>query len=819
MRKFVHKVYFTIILIAVSFGLFLLYQQSMHEEVIAQEIESNIQLQLEYMKYVVDDYFKDSVAAIESIESVIQNETDEAKILKFMEEELQQTPTYMSLYFGTPDNHMINGSGWIPPDTFDLRTRPWYIKATEENQLITTSIYLNASQDAWIVTYAKPVYNSSGEFLGVIGGDNTIESFVNVLKEQTISENGFAFFLDSDRSLIMHSQMRVLEADAANKENIMSQLDKKFQETMQGVSLTTIDNIEGYLAWNIIDETGWIIGNFAPLSDFVNQRLNQNLIIGTTIALAGIMLFFSFYIHRRWIVRPLLRLNDDINKILINENLAYRLPVYNHDPLLSIREVMNVTLGKTESLFDKMGENQRALESSERKNRAIVEVLPDLVFIFSPEGVFLDCLTKDPEKLYMKRELFIGKNVKEIMPDYISEKAITGISTTLKSGNIQSIEYSMVDQSEARYFEVRFIKISDEEVLALVRNITEDKKYLKRIENLSYRDQLTGMYNRRFYVEKLNQLDCENNLPLAIIMLDVNGLKLTNDAFGHLSGDELLISVAKVIEKYTITSDVIARVGGDEFIILLPKTTSDEVINFIDNVQVDIQEIYVANVPASVSMGWAMKEDSAESITDIFVKAENNMYQKKLTESQSMRHKVIQIILETLNAKNEREKIHSENVSKISKEIGKAMNMDYEMLKEIEIAGLMHDIGKIAVDDSILNKDGPLTETEYRIMKKHSENGYQILKSVDAYSSFAEYALSHHEKWNGSGYPMGLEGDEIPLISRIIAVADAYEAMTSNRPYRKAMKHEEAIIEIVKYSGIQFDPDIVEVFLKVFNNT
>ncbi len=149
------------------------------------------------------------------------------------------------------------------------------------------------------------------------------------------------------------------------------------------------------------------------------------------------------------------------------------------------------------------------------------------------------------------------------------------------------------------------------------------------------------------------------------------------------------------------------------------------------------------------------------------------MYRNKLTESQSMRNKTIQVILETLNAKNKREKIHSENVSIISRNIGEELELDDQLIKEIEIAGLMHDIGKIAISESVLNKEGPLTESEYVEVKKHPESGYQILKSVDAYSSLAEYALSHHEWYDGTGYPKGLKGIEIPLISRIISVADA----------------------------------------------
>ena len=202
---------------------------------------------------------------------------------------------------------------------------------------------------------------------------------------------------------------------------------------------------------------------------------------------------------------------------------------------------------------------------------------------------------------------------------------------------------------------------------------------------------------------------------------------------------------------------------------------------------------------------------------DIFVAAEDHMYRKKIRESQSMRNMTIQVILKTLNTKNEREKIHSENVSRICGIIGVALQMNYEDLKEIELSGLMHDIGKIAINEGLLNKPGKLTDAEYIEIKKHPEIGYQILKSVDAYSGLAEYVLSHHERWDGSGYPRGLKGDEIPLFSRIIAVADAYEAMVSDRSYRSAMTHEYAVKEIKRCAGSQFDPQIVNGFIKIAN--
>ena len=222
-----------------------------------------------------------------------------------------------------------------------------------------------------------------------------------------------------------------------------------------------------------------------------------------------------------------------------------------------------------------------------------------------------------------------------------------------------------------------------------------------------------------------------------------------------------------------------------------------------------INDERLESIVMSVSIGWDTKLNIDQKVTDVFIKAEESMYRRKLSETQSMRNLTIQVILKTLNEKSLLEKDHADRVSYLSKKIGEAMQLDSAMLLETEIAGLMHDIGKITIHENILNNPGLLSDEDYDEMKRHPESSYHILKSVDAYAYLSEHALYHHERWDGLGYPKGLKGEEIPLIARIIAVAEAYEAMTSNRPYRDKKTPEEAITELQRYSGSQFDPAIV----------
>ena len=343
-------------------------------------------------------------------------------------------------------------------------------------------------------------------------------------------------------------------------------------------------------------------------------------------------------------------------------------------------------------------------------------------------------------------------------------------------------------------------------------DITEKKKAEKNILYLSYHDYLTGLYNRHFYESYLKKLDVENNLPLTLMMADVNGLKLTNDAFGHETGDLLLQKVAAILKKNSRNADIVARMGGDEFILLLPSTDEDEVKDIIREINKDILEDDSENIILSVSMGYAIKRDLHKSMIEIFREAEDDMYRNKVFVNASLRSRTIDLIINSLYEKNNREMFHSKRVGRICELMAEKMGLSEDEIKKISIAGLMHDIGKIGISDMILNKVEALSREEWKDIMRHSEIGYRILSSANEFSEIADYILAHHERWDGRGYPKGLKGEEIPLEARIITIADAYDAMTSDRSYRKGLSKTEAIEETIKCSGTQFDANLVRVF-------
>lgn len=367
------------------------------------------------------------------------------------------------------------------------------------------------------------------------------------------------------------------------------------------------------------------------------------------------------------------------------------------------------------------------------------------------------------------------------------------------------------------WVEINAVKIDWEErdaILCFFTDVTQRKTKEMEVLYLSYHDQLTGIYNRRFFQEELKQLNCSKNLPLTIIMADVNGLKLTNDAFGHLVGDKLLKDTADILTEESRVDDIAARIGGDEFVLLLPKTTFEEALGIIERIKERISDKKEGNYYLSVSFGCYTKNYESEDIDFIIMRAEDNMYRNKLTESEEIRNKIVTYIVENFFKDNPWIDKHSKTVSQLSGSLAKKSGLSEEEIDDIKMAGLLHDIGKSAIIKDInLNKEN-LSDAEDLELKRHPEIGSHILKSANQFSKIAGYVLAHHEFLDGSGYPKGLTGDAIPIPSRILSIADAYDNMVNATKGQKAISWEEAASKLIADAGTKYDYNLVKLFVE-----
>ena len=479
-----------------------------------------------------------------------------------------------------------------------------------------------------------------------------------------------------------------------------------------------------------------------------------------------------------------------------------------------------VVVGHEEITERKQIEN--ALRQSESYYRTIFETSGSAMLIVE-EDTTISLVNSNFEELsgYSREELEGKKSWNDFVHSVDVARRRQNQPSRHHSATEAPLQYEirlLTRNSEARdvFLTLDMIPGSKQSIVSCL-DITQRKQMEEKLKEISFHDSLTGLYNRNFFEEEMTRLEDGRYSPVGIVVCDLDGLKFINDTLGHQSGDQMLVHVADILRHNFRFSDIIARIGGDEFAVLLTEIDSGIMEQMLQRLRQAVQEYNNTEpeIPLSLSMGHALGEGAKVDMQALFRQADNRMYREKIQREGSARSAILQALTGSMQARDFNTQGHCDRLQGLAASLGSSLELSQDIMNDLHLLARFHDLGKVGISDHILFKPGPLTEEEWGQMRQHCEIGHRIASSVPDLETIADLILKHHERWDGQGYPLGLSGEDIPLACRILAIADAYDAMTRDRPYRRAMSREKAISELRRFAGTQFDPELVEQFIPI----
>ncbi|PIE68666.1 MAG: hypothetical protein CSA21_06300 [Deltaproteobacteria bacterium] len=499
-------------------------------------------------------------------------------------------------------------------------------------------------------------------------------------------------------------------------------------------------------------------------------------------------------------IKNILKYQPDISNNTARSELVEQLSIY-HEELLFQNEEL--------SRFN------NHLEELKNDYQELFDFAPIAYFIINKKRLIVEANAK--------AKLLFGDVLQTSITQYVapdSRKDIYLFLKTLFQERKSRKDIVFISWDTSIHMEVIAKKIVSKKDRFLVACIDCNKQYktIQKMSNFSYKDHLTGLYNRRYFEKEIRNINPQKDLPYSLLIADVNGLKVLNDSFGHHRGDELLEKAAQIMSELNRKRYIISRIGGDEFAVLLPSTSSSDCKKIMGQFQKACSKLTINDIKFSISFGAATMTAVDEDIDNILIEAEEEMYRNKNIHEAETSTELIESIFTILCKRCPKEKLHSKKVAQYMKKFGEYMKYDQEYTELLELAGLFHNIGKVAIDYNILHKIEPLSSTDSSEIKKIPEIAYRILKSSSKFSKIAHIILYSHEWIDGGGYPKGLTGECIPFESKLLSVCDAFGAMTSDRPYRMAMTKSDALAELEACVETQFDKDVVKDFVKIIRS-
>ena len=513
----------------------------------------------------------------------------------------------------------------------------------------------------------------------------------------------------------------------------------------------------------------------------------------------------------RTILARLSALSLDVRDIASLANPAARVQTYGSDELSQV----GISINK---MLQSLQLSQNELRESEAATRALLEGMPDSLFRIDAAGTVLDYKTARNRSSAPPTNLFVGNKVEDIFDPDMTQVLMSGIAKALEEQSAQIFEHNTLQDNTVVNNEVRVVPTSTHEVIAVVRDFTQRKLLEQTVKHYVMRDPLTGLYNRAYFQEKLTDL-AESPAPqsVGIILCDIDGMRLINESLGREVGNNLLEMATNALRDAVPLGTLISRVGSDDFAVLLPGATPASLKITRENIWKAVDKLHQedARLTFTLSIGEACGTLPVDDIQTIYRTAQASLHRDKLLRSQMTRKSIFAKFAKALETRDFSARQHAVRLNALMTPLAKVAGLSASRSRDLKLLAQFHDIGKVGTPDHVVFNEGLLSADDREETNLHPEIGYRIAQASPELSPIAEFILKHHEWWNGGGYPLGLKETEIPLECRLFAIADAYDSMTSVRPYRKALSGSEALTELKRQAGIQFDPDLVEQFINI----
>lgn len=738
-------------------------------------------------------------------------------------------------------------------DIFDPRTRDWYKGAKAANKPVFSSPYKHFIMDDLAISAAYPLYDEHNELMGVLGTHLLLSDLEKFLSEGAQPNEGEVVIVErTTGELIANTYKRPnyqtdesgaferLKIESLNVPSIENAYTRfvetgAYDEADQDVQDGTYVHISAYSNEGV----EWLIIS-AVSNDVLMREVSKNIALSVSIAFfSGFIALLSYFFLTKRFMTPLTELVETSNKIAAGD-FGERVTVRRYDEIGVLGQAFNDMAQRMAAIVDdlekavsvrtaEIQESHDELRQHQDTLQLILDSTAEAIYGIDLDGNCMFCNRACLQMLgYQSQSELLGKNMHWLIHHSTVEGDLISLEhcriftafTTGQSSHVDDEVFWKADGSPLEVEYYSYPQYNNGELVGAVITFmdnSERRRHEEQIQFLSTRDSLTGLYNRRHFETMLASLDRPSQLPLSILFADTNGLKLTNDVFGHAAGDELVVACAEALTSTCRETDVVARVGGDEFVVLLPQTSSEDAALIQERIELALSEHQIAAVRCSMSMGHATKESADEPITEVLEAAENAMYRQKTFDRQALDAAMIETLMHSLYTMAPLEREHAQNVSTYATLVGQELKMSPSDIKKLTEAALLHDIGKVAIESEVMNSSSPLGDLEREEMKRHTTVGFRILNLFDETLALAEDVYAHHEHWDGSGYPKGLKGTEIPLAARIITVAETYDALRSARGNRH-YENDEALEIIERLAGTKFDPAIVDAFIRVIGN-